>query len=138
MQRRPLLFLVVPIVGIGAIVYSFWNPPWTPLRIIGLILLAFGLIFLTVARLQLGNSFSIKPEARKLVTHGLYSKIRNPVYFFGVFVFTGLILYIGQSYLLLLMIPLVLMQVLRARAEARVLEEKFGDEYRAYRAKTWF
>jgi protein-S-isoprenylcysteine O-methyltransferase Ste14 len=30
------------------------------------------------------------------------------------------------------------MQVWRARNEARVLEAKFGDTYRQYRAKTWF
>jgi protein-S-isoprenylcysteine O-methyltransferase Ste14 len=36
---------------------------------------------------------------------------------------------------LLLLIPL---QVWRARNEARVLEEKFGEEYREYRRRTWF
>jgi protein-S-isoprenylcysteine O-methyltransferase Ste14 len=33
---------------------------------------------------------------------------------------------------------LIPMQIVRARKEARVLEEKFGEEYRAYRARTWF
>ncbi len=138
MEGRPLFFTIVPIGGIGALMYFFWTRPWTPLRILGLILLVFGLIFLTVSRVQLGNSFSIKPEARKLVTHGLYLKIRNPVYFFGVFVFVGLFLYVDQPRLLLLLFPLIVLQVLRARAEARILEEKFGEEYRAYRTHTWF
>jgi protein-S-isoprenylcysteine O-methyltransferase Ste14 len=30
------------------------------------------------------------------------------------------------------------MQIMRARKESQVLEAKFGDEYRAYRAQTWF
>jgi protein-S-isoprenylcysteine O-methyltransferase Ste14 len=30
------------------------------------------------------------------------------------------------------------MQVLRARAEGRKLEEKFGDEYREWKRQTWF
>src|SRR5258708_27292042 len=81
MQRRPLFFAIVPFVGICALVWSFWSLPWTLLRVVGSMLLALGLIFLTIAHVQLGNSFSIKPEAKKLVTHGLYSKIRNPVYF---------------------------------------------------------
>ena len=34
-----------------------------------------------------------------------------------------------------LIIPL---QIWRGRKEASVLEEKFGDEYRQYRAGTWF
>jgi len=32
----------------------------------------------------------------------------------------------------------VAMQTVRARKEARVLEATFGDEYRAYRSRTWF
>jgi protein-S-isoprenylcysteine O-methyltransferase Ste14 len=33
---------------------------------------------------------------------------------------------------------LVAIQVVRARQEAKVLEARFGDEYREYREKTWF
>jgi protein-S-isoprenylcysteine O-methyltransferase Ste14 len=32
----------------------------------------------------------------------------------------------------------VVNQMARARKEAQVLEANFGDEYRAYRARTWF
>ncbi|HKQ54158.1 MAG TPA: hypothetical protein VJT74_17405, partial [Pyrinomonadaceae bacterium] len=31
-----------------------------------------------LARLQLGSAFTARPEARRLVTHGLYSKVRHP------------------------------------------------------------
>jgi protein-S-isoprenylcysteine O-methyltransferase Ste14 len=30
------------------------------------------------------------------------------------------------------------LQVVRAGREAKVLEARFGDAYRAYRARTWF
>jgi protein-S-isoprenylcysteine O-methyltransferase Ste14 len=86
----------------------------------------------------LGDSFSVKPEAKALVSRGLYSKIRNPVYVFACFVLAGLFLYLERPALLFLLFPLIVLQVSRARAEARVLEEKFGEEYRAYRARTWF
>jgi protein-S-isoprenylcysteine O-methyltransferase Ste14 len=33
---------------------------------------------------------------------------------------------------------LISLQIVRARREAQVLEEKFGDEYREYRNHTWF
>jgi len=39
---------------------------------------------------------------------------------------------------LLVLLPLPAMQVWRARAEAKVLEARFGEEYRRYRAGTWF
>jgi protein-S-isoprenylcysteine O-methyltransferase Ste14 len=29
-------------------------------------------------------------------------------------------------------------QILRARKESKVLEEKFGDEYRQYKQHAWF
>jgi protein-S-isoprenylcysteine O-methyltransferase Ste14 len=30
------------------------------------------------------------------------------------------------------------MQIYRSRAEGRVLEGRFGDQYRQYKAQTWF
>jgi protein-S-isoprenylcysteine O-methyltransferase Ste14 len=35
-------------------------------------------------------------------------------------------------------VALIPVQMMRARSEAKVLEEKFGEEYRRYRAGTWF
>jgi len=138
MKRSALVVTFLPLFAICWVVLHFWYLPWTASRIVGLAVLGLGLILLTIARIQLGNSFSLKPEATQLVTHGFYAKIRNPIYLFGVFVFAGLFLYIGQPYFLLLLVPVIAMQISRARAEARVLEEKFGAEYRAYRAQTWF
>lgn len=138
MKRSALVVTVLPLFAICWLVWDFWGSPWTLLRIAGLALLGVGLIFLTLARIELGNSFSLKPEATRLVTHGLYARIRNPIYLFGLFVFSGLFLYINQPYLLLVLFPVIVLQIFRARAEARVLEEKFGEGYRTYRAKTWF
>ncbi len=112
--------------------------PWTPLRIAAGGMTVVGLAMLTLARLELGNSFSITPQARRLVTHGLYSRIRHPVYVFGWFALSGLVLYLNQPVFLLLLILIVPVQVVRARAEERVLEQRFGEEYTAYRAGTWF
>ena len=42
-----------------------------------------------LARHQLGDSFAVRAEAKKLVTHGIYSKIRNPIYIFGGLAFVG-------------------------------------------------
>jgi len=35
-------------------------------------------------------------------------------------------------------VVLIPIQIWRAGKESKVLEEKFGDEYRKYRAQTWF
>jgi protein-S-isoprenylcysteine O-methyltransferase Ste14 len=96
------------------------------------------MLLLTLARLQLGNSFSVTPQATMLVTTGLYARIRNPVYVFGLGLFVGVLLYTRLERHLYVLVPLALMQVFRARREAAVLEARFGDEYRSYKARTWF
>lgn len=116
------------------------NPhrPWDGARIAGF---ALGSVFLTLvflARLQLGDSFSIAPQARKLVTKGIYSKVRHPVYVFGELAILGIALYLHLWALLVGVLLIVPVQVVRARAEERVLLEKFGEEYLRYRSGTWF
>ena len=128
---------VVTVLGMTALV-AFVPGAWDLSRYAGLVIGLPGLVLLLTAREQLGSSFSVSPQARRLVTTGLYSRIRNPIYFFGCFVIVGLALAIHKPLLLLVFVVLVPMQVVRARAEAKVLEEKFGDEYRNYRRTTWF
>lgn len=72
------------------------------------------------------------------MTRGLYARIRNPVYVFGIAALGGFFLYLQLPWLLLVLVPLAAMQVSRARREARVLEDAFGDAYRTWRARTWF
>lgn len=104
----------------------------------GLVLLAVGFVLWTVARFQLGASFAVTAQARQLVSHGIYSKIRNPIYVFGSCVIAGFFLLIGHPKWLLIFVIIIPMQIWRARKEAAVLEEKFGEQYRLYRASTWF
>jgi protein-S-isoprenylcysteine O-methyltransferase Ste14 len=89
--------------------------------------------------LQIREFFTARAEARGLVTTGIYSKIRNPIYVFGLLLFAGIVLYLAAPWWwLFFLAPIILVQLWRARNEARVLEAKFGDSYRRYRARTWF
>jgi protein-S-isoprenylcysteine O-methyltransferase Ste14 len=90
------------------------------------------------ARYTLGRSFSIAAKATELVTTGVYSRIRNPIYVSGVIFIVGLIVIVRRPALGLILVIIVPMQILRARREARVLEAKFGEAYRQYRERTWF
>jgi protein-S-isoprenylcysteine O-methyltransferase Ste14 len=116
-----------------------WRVPVSPRYVIGLAIGAIGFVLWMVARQQLGKSFTVTAQAKALVTTGLYSKIRNPIYFFGGIAFVGVFLAWGNIYALsAVTLFYFAMQILRARKESAVLEEAFGDEYRAYKARTWF
>jgi protein-S-isoprenylcysteine O-methyltransferase Ste14 len=65
---------------------------WTPVTVMGGVIAAAGQVLLMVARVQLGASFSVTAKAQKLVTTGLYSKIRNPIYVFGAMFLVGLVI----------------------------------------------
>jgi protein-S-isoprenylcysteine O-methyltransferase Ste14 len=77
-------------------------------------------------------------EAKQLVSRGLYSKIRNPIYVFGAVLFVGFALVLQKPILWVILPVMVVAQTIRARREARVLEAAFGDAYRTYRQNTWF
>ncbi len=111
---------------------------WTSAEIAGAAIAAVGLLMLILARLQLGASFSVEARAKRLVTTGLYSKIRNPIYVAGEVFLVGVTLATGKWMVLVLAMALVPVQVLRARKEERVLAEAFGEEYARYKAGTWF
>jgi protein-S-isoprenylcysteine O-methyltransferase Ste14 len=112
--------------------------PWDWQRSLGTVVLLAGVCGIAVARYQLGRSFSIRAQAHQLVTEGVYSKIRNPIYVFGTIAVSGFVLVRHRPVGWLLVLAIVIMQTLRARREARVLEAAFGDAYREYRRKTWF
>jgi protein-S-isoprenylcysteine O-methyltransferase Ste14 len=57
---------------------------------------------------------------------------------FGTAAIAGFVLVLHQTIGWLVLLAIVVLQVVRARREARVLEAAFGDAYREYRSKTWF
>jgi protein-S-isoprenylcysteine O-methyltransferase Ste14 len=86
----------------------------------------------------LGSAFSVQAKAATLVTTGLYSRIRNPIYVFGALFIAGIVIWANKPWILLIFVILIPLQITRGRKEAKVLEEKFGSAYLAYRQKTWF
>jgi protein-S-isoprenylcysteine O-methyltransferase Ste14 len=118
--------------------YLYGPGPHDPLRIIGLVLGLLGLAGVISARYTLGRSFSVAAKATALVSTGLYSKIRNPIYVTGIVFLIGILLMLRVKYLWPVLLVIIPMQIVRARREARVLEASFGDSYREYRNRTWF
>jgi len=140
MNKRLTPFLMVQAFLVLLILMAsvLWPGPWNGLRWAGIIIEFPAAMLFLIARYQIGQSFSVTAQARELVTDGLYSKVRNPIYLFGGLMILGLSLVIQKPILYVLVVIMVPVQIVRAGKEARVLEEKFGDQYRQYRRKTWF
>ena len=137
-MKLNLITLAVALVAVVWLALHAGEVHWTAVKVAGAVIAGVSLVMLIVARLQLGASFSVSAQARKLVTTGLYAKIRNPIYVFGALIFVGLVMVTERWALLALIVVLVPMQIVRARKEEQVLAEAFGEEYARYKAGTWF
>ena len=106
----------------------------------GVALLALGLWLFHRSHADLGRHWSITLELRErhaLVTHGVYGRIRHPMYSALFLYCLGQALALpnwiaGPSYLL----AFGLLFALRVRAEERMLLEAFGEQYAGYSART--
>ena len=137
-MKLNIITLVVIPLGLTLLAVRYAHEPWTAMRIAAVILGLPSLVLLVVARIELGGAFSLRPKAQTLVTHGLYSRIRNPIYLFGALTIVALFLYIRQPLGIFLLAVIIPLQMYRARQEEKILEAKFGEEYRQYKARTWF
>jgi protein-S-isoprenylcysteine O-methyltransferase Ste14 len=71
-----------------------------------------------------------------LVVDGIYRRSRNPLYLGLILVYLGLGVAAGSLWAIGLLVPLLwVINVGVVKREERYLERKFGDAYRAYKAR---
>lgn len=135
----PLIFGVPLVAGL---VVDRWHPlPFLPATLapwIGIPLLLFFLVGLgAVIGFRRANT-SPNPwrPTTALVTTGVYSVTRNPMYLGMLFLYLGGSCW-GNSLWPLFVLPAVLwvMEAGVIRREERYLEGRFGEEYRAYKGR---
>ena len=136
---RILMFILLTFVffpwGIWRLLSKY---PHDLLTYIGIALIIPSYVLLIIAFFQLGRSLWVVPEAKELVTKGLYAKLRHPIYVFGTSLFLGLALILHSFHFYAFCAVLLVCHIWMACRENRVLEEQFGDAYRAYREHVWF
>ena len=123
---------------LGVLVVGVRVAPHTAAWFGGITIAALAFPLWVLARLQLGASFSFTPQARALVTSGLYSRVRHPVYVFGTLSGLSALLVLQIWPLFVIGVALIPVTTLRARREERLLAATFGADYENYRKATWF
>ena len=135
-MRRALYLLDLTLFVTYAVLVAVYSP-WGWRALAGFAIALAGFALWITARIQLGRSFAVTAQAKHLVTHGLYSRFRNPIYTFSCVAYLGLVIVLGWWWPLAALGGVCLFQAARAHKESIVLEKAFGEEYRQYRARTW-
>jgi protein-S-isoprenylcysteine O-methyltransferase Ste14 len=133
-DRRPFVILV-SFVGTFCIVATSFLPanPHGPLSVlVSDLLITAGMAWAVWGLAYLRRSFSIIPEARRLVTGGPFALSRNPLYLGEGIASIGVVLPGFSIWHALLLAVFVTSQLLRIRWEQKILQEAFGDDYGAY------
>jgi protein-S-isoprenylcysteine O-methyltransferase Ste14 len=137
-----LFFALAPGVMAGLIPWwlTGWEAKdtWAPLRVLGAVLVAAGLVVLVQAFARfvvegVGTPAPVAPTEH-LVVGGLYRYVRNPMYMAVAATIAGQALVLGQPALLLYAAAFVAVTAAFARwYEEPALLWRFGAEYEAYR-----
>ncbi|MFZ0845847.1 MAG: methyltransferase [Pseudolabrys sp.] len=85
----------------------------------------------------LGRSFSIMPEARRLVTDGPYKLVRHPVYLCEILIVFAMFLQYRSLAAAALLVSIAGIELVRASYEEAVLAQAF-PEFEVYRRRTSF
>jgi len=142
-KRRalPPTYLLGAIIGMAALHLLFPLKrivPW-PWSMLGALPLLAGIALNLVADADLKkHGTTVKPfeESASLVTTGAYRVCRHPMYVGFVMILVGLGVLLGSATPFLVVPPFVaLMGVAFVRVEERMMEARFGDAWRAYKAK---
>lgn len=136
-----MLSFFVPLIWIATPLLAFADYPLRPAPLVaGTLCLVLGLWLFHRSHADLGTNWSVTLQVRdkhRLVTEGVYKRIRHPMY-------TALLLYsLGQALALpnyvagpSYGVAMVLLIAFRLGPEERMMLEEFGEGYSQYTART--
>jgi protein-S-isoprenylcysteine O-methyltransferase Ste14 len=121
----------------------FWYLEYPALQKIGWIFLIVSLIVVWFSQSKMANSWRIgidEDNSTKLVTNGMFSISRNPIFLGIMIVNIGLFLTIPNAFTLLILSLSTISVNTQIRLEEDFLKREFGNEYIEYAGKVrrWF
>jgi protein-S-isoprenylcysteine O-methyltransferase Ste14 len=109
------------------------------LIIIGIVVMIIGWVVAFYANREIRKNWSPiieKTKSQELVTSGIYSLIRHPLYFSGLCILSGTNLYFCSKWAWTGLILALITILIRIFIEEKKLKERFGDVYTSYMQKT--
>jgi len=131
----------LPLIWILTPVFKFADYPLHPIPfVVGALSMGLGLWLFHRSHVDLGTNWSITLEVREkhqLVTHGVYRRVRHPMYLALLIYGAGQALalpnwFVGPSY----GAAILLLFIFRLGPEEHMMVEEFGNQYEAYRGTT--
>ena len=130
----PLVYIFTPWLS-----FADYSPPlW--FTICGIAVTAVGLYLFWRAHADLGRNWSSSldiHEAHKLITQGVYQRVRHPMYSASWLMYLGQVLFLSNWIAGLGgLVGFALLYFLRVSKEEDMMLHEFGDQYRQYMSTT--
>jgi len=107
--------------------------------VLGVVMIAMGWLIIYYANKTIADNWSPsidKTEDQKLITEGIYSIVRHPLYFSGIIILIGTNIYFQNKWSWIAALMAFVITLYRIPLEESQLETRFGQEYEAYKQTT--
>ena len=140
------IFVVTFCFAFGLVLFGYLGRapllfvPSIPFQLLGSLIGACGIAVTLLSQIQMGDSWRIgvdQQETTALITHGIYAKSRNPIYF-GIFLFWAGVC-ITLPHLLLwacAFVCWICIEVIVRQIEEPYLKKVHGDDFLKYKSDT--
>lgn len=138
-----LLFFMTLVYSLSHRLYNYLLPVWYLenqfVVIAGLAIIHVALIWIMIAQFQMSNSWRIgidEENKTQLVTKGIFSISRNPIFFGMIGTVLGLFLILPNALSFFLTLTSYFIIQIQIRLEEEFLERQHGEAYKNYKSKT--
>ena len=133
-HRAMIEYLLLIGTGILGLFLSWSKLPFFPmLNIIGGILILSGFLLHGYSERDHKQAHEKSADIVKIVTSGVFSRIRHPLYLTAIIINLGIALAFGVVLTLLIAMGSIFHWIMTALKEEEFLLQKFGEDYRQYK-----